>query len=563
MKKGIKRACLTGLMSLAMITTAYSAEYISAESFANANGISHQWFPIQKMLIMRKGLHSIKFRIGETTAIGNEKEIKISGAPKIQNNQIMVPADALQSFFNTNRQSGTQSATNSSGLLSKPPTAVPNSQTIQNQQQNQLAAQQQAQLAAQRQAQLAAQQQAQLAAQQQAQLAAQQQAQLAAQQQAQQMISQPAMDGEAILLALRHSVREDHTRVVLEFSGNVTYKSEFKDGNYRLVINGCKNLVPAKRTNPVGRDIEKLDINSGADRKGLILSFSLTQKDKQPIIETVADPFRMIIQLPIGTPKVPEVATQTAVLAKTATATQLLSAEKVEKPVEMEKAPEINIEVSLEPLANSSFRGRTVIIDPGHGGMDNGFVFSGRPSEKVINFEIARLMKTELEKAGLRAVLLRTADVTMNYSKRLSTANKMGGDLFIAIHTGGSKDPGKNGVACYTYGESGTFYDTTTSSKRDAVYDEWLKGTRFDLAEFLAKKLDSRLTKHLQTDSRGVSKAPLLPLKFITTPAVLVEVGMLSDKIEGKNLISEKYRLAIAQSLTNGVVDFFNGIKMD
>ena len=46
-------------------------------------------------------------------------------------------------------------------------------------------------------------------------------------------------------------------------------------------------------------------------------------------------------------------------------------------------------------------------------------------------------------------------------------------------------------------------------------------------------------------------------------PAVLVEVGMLSDKVEGKNLISDKYRQAIAKSITNAVIDFFNGIELN
>ena len=45
-------------------------------------------------------------------------------------------------------------------------------------------------------------------------------------------------------------------------------------------------------------------------------------------------------------------------------------------------------------------------------------------------------------------------------------------------------------------------------------------------------------------------------------PAVLVEIGMLSDKVEGKNLISDKYKQAVAKAITNGVIDFFNGIEL-
>lgn len=536
----LKKACLTSLMSLAVLASipAFSADYINAEGFADANGISHQWFPIQKMLIMRKGINSIKFRIGDPTATANNKVIQLSGAPKIQNNMIYVPADALQGIFS----GATTNIKNSQSNLVKPPTALPTApkatpQPVQQPAQQPVAVPVKAPVAQVQPAEAPVQQTA--------------------------PVQPPSADSSAILIALRHSLREDHTRVVLEFNNPVTYKSDFKNGVYRLTLSGCKNLIPTKRTDPKGRDIEKFDLNSGPNREGLILTCVLTQTDKAPYIETVADPFRMIICFPIGAPKPPEVATATTPIAPPQISLSNDSAPVAAKPVEQEKAPEINIEVPLEPLTNKNFLGRTIIIDAGHGGIDTGFEFEGRPSEKVINLETAKFLKAELEKAGFKAVLIRSTDVNMSYSQRLSLANKNGGDLFISIHTGGSKDITKNGVACYTFTNEGIYHDSNAQGAvYDAVFQEWLKNTRFDLAEFLAKKINTRLVKHLLTESRGVKKSPLLPLKFIMNPAVLVEIGMLSDKVEGKNLISDKYRQAIAKSITNSVIDFFNGIEM-
>ena len=71
------------------------------------------------------------------------------------------------------------------------------------------------------------------------------------------------------------------------------------------------------------------------------------------------------------------------------------------------------------------------------------------------------------------------------------------------------------------------------------------------------------MVQHLKIESRGVRELPLQPLKFIMIPAVVVEAGMLSDATEGKNLISDNYRKAVAQSITNAVVDFFNGIVIN
>ena len=538
MKNSKRNKIIYTLMGLTMsaVIPAFAAEYINAESFAEANGISHQWFPIQKMLIMRKGLNSIKYRVGETTAIANEKEVKLSGSPKLQNNLIYIPADSLQGVFpgaksvqtvqmtpvqmkpvqpknNINFESQYNNSGNTSAQIPTPPPVQPQIQPFESQNN----------------------------------------------------FNQQIQDSESILIALRHSLREDHTRVVLEFSNPVSFKSDFKNGVYRLTISGCKNLIPTKRTDPVGRDISKLDINSGANREGLILTFTLTQKEKTPTIETVADPFRMIVELPIGQP-IPEVASTTASITppiiKTDTSVEEKPAAQV-KPQEMEKPPEINIEVPLENLQNKSFLGRTIVIDPGHGGSDNGFEFPGRPAEKQINLETAKLLKEELEKAGFKAVLLRSDDRTMNYTQRVSLANKNGGDLHISIHTGGSNDDLKHGVACFVFTDKGLYYNSDIQgASYDSVFAEWLKNTRFDLAEFLAKKINNRLTKHLQIDSRGVYKSPLLPLKFIMNPAVLVEIGMLSDKVEGKNLISDKYKQAVAKAITNGVIDFFNGIEL-
>lgn len=529
--KKIKKLCISNLLLLSLISASplFATDYISAESFAEANGISHQWFPIQKMLIMRKGLNSIKFRMGESTAIANEKEIKLSGTPKIQNNKIYVPADSLKDVFAGAKSVPTVKMTPVVGnnkqvptnpkVISQPIAITPitNKITPQNQ-----------------------------------------------------VVTQPQIPQEqssnAILIALRHSLRDDHTRVVLEFSNPVTYKTEFKNGIYRLNISGCKNLIPTNRSNPVGRDISKLDINSGPNREGLILTFTLNQKEKTPNIEVVNDPYRMILGIPSIATETQNIATSSLAITPPTIKTESSddqSSINTAKPPEMEKPPEINIEVPIEVLNNKSFLGRTIVIDPGHGGSDIGFEIAGRPPEKNINLETAKLLKIELENAGFRAILLRPDDRTLNYNQRLSLANKSGSDLHISIHTGGSSDPLKHGVACYVYTDEGTYHKNQTSGPNyDNVYEEWLKNTRFDLAEFLAKKINNRLIKHLSTESRGVSRSPLQPLKFIMNPAVLVEIGMLSDNTEGKNLISDKYKEAIAKSITNAVIDFFNGIEL-
>lgn len=523
-----------GLLCLALLACnvlgALAQEgYISARSFAESQGIAHQWFPIQKILVMRKGLKSVKLRLDDQTAIVDEKEIRLPAPPRIQDGQIMVPAAAMHKLFQgvtsvmpINQPPKAQPTPRPIAVTPVPPQMVPIAQTPAP---------------------------------------------------APQPVIQPVQQNEppkvtiedsteAVLLALRHSVREDHTRVVLEFSSPITYRTDFKNGNYRLTIVGCRNLIPTKRTNPAGRDVTSMDINSGSDRKGLVISFSLPQKEKAPTIETLSSPFRMILSLPTPPNLLPP-ASATAVIASAPV--KVVAAPVVPvaapEPPKVEQVPEISIEVPAASLSDSSFAGRTIVIDPGHGGSDRGFVFAGRPEEKEINLSVARHLKTRLEEIGFKTVMTRTADSEMPHSQRVSFANRHGGDLYVSIHTGGSSDPGKAGIACYYFGPNGYFVNTAAQgANHDAVLTEWTKNTRFDLALFLARKVNERMVQHLRVESRGVKSLPLLPLKFIMNPAVVIETGMLSNATEGKNLLSDKYRMAVAQAIANAIVDFFNGI---
>ncbi|EKD82419.1 MAG: hypothetical protein ACD_39C01311G0002, partial [uncultured bacterium] len=262
-------AMVTAIFMLAGLAGNAQNGYISARSFAESQGIAYQWFPLQRILVMRKGLKTVRLTVDETRAIVDGKEISMAAPPRIEQGQLMVPATALNRFFQTGDDTAPlrvsppnievqqpsppqPQPTNSQPIAITPAPAVPPQPVAITP---------------------------------------------APAVSPQPIAITPAQQAseEAILVALRHSAREDHTRVVLEFSNDITYRTEFKDGLYRLTISGCRNLVPTQRTNPAGRDISKLEINSGPERKGLILSFYLTQKEKLPTIETVGGPFRMII----------------------------------------------------------------------------------------------------------------------------------------------------------------------------------------------------------------------------------------------------------------------------
>jgi N-acetylmuramoyl-L-alanine amidase len=346
-------------------------------------------------------------------------------------------------------------------------------------------------------------------------------------------------------------------------------------------MNGCQNLIPTKRTNPVGRDLKGVSYNSGPNRQGLVVNFDLPEGARPPTIETVGNPFRMILSFytPPGAlpasptaaiasgpttrvasaaPNLPKATTGSAALSLVTAPTQLTA-----QPAPT--VPDISIEVPLATLSRSIFQGRAIIIEPAHGGSDKGASVPGLPNEKEITLAIGQELQRTLRIMGFAAFLLRSGDTDIPNDRRLAAINKAGGDLFVSLHVGASADENQEGAACYWYDPKGTNLEVDTGGKLSPqlVFTEWAQTTRFDLARFLGQKVRDRLTSHLGAKDRGALGLPLQPLQFLIYPGIVVEVGMLSHPQEGPRLASKGYQEAAAKAIANGIVDFFNGIRLN
>ncbi|RCK77242.1 MAG: N-acetylmuramoyl-L-alanine amidase [Candidatus Ozemobacter sibiricus] len=505
--------------------------FINAREFAESQGIAYQWFPMQKMLVLTKGHRLMRLVVDQTQAVVDNQPFTLPSAPRLEDGQVMVPARSIiQVFGVTSNQ-----APPPPGPIATPPPPGPPPATI-----------------------------------------------IDPGPPAVTPGANPDPAAGAILVTARHSVREDHTRVVLEFDGNVSFTTETPGpGKFKLRINGCQNLIPTKRTNPVGRDLKGVSYNSGPNRQGLVVNFDLPEGARPPTIETVGNPFRMILSFyaPPGAltasptaaiasgpttrvasaaPNLPKAATGSAVLSLVTAPTQLTA-----QPAPT--VPEIAIDVPLATLSRSIFQGRAIIIEPAHGGSDKGASVPGLPSEKEITLAIGQELQRTLRKMGFAAFLLRSGDTDIPNDRRLAAINKAGGDLFVSLHVGASADENQEGAACYWYDPKGVNLEVDTGGKLSPqlVFTEWTQTTRFDLARFLGQKVRDRLTSHLGTKDRGALGLPLQPLQFLVYPGIVVEVGMLSHPQEGPRLASKGYQEAAAKAIANGIVDFFNGIRLN
>lgn len=184
----------------------------------------------------------------------------------------------------------------------------------------------------------------------------------------------------------------------------------------------------------------------------------------------------------------------------------------------------------------------TVVIDAGHGGGDPGCYsrYQG-VYEKDITLDIARRLKSVLERQGWRVVMTRETDRDVTYAgspdrdelqARCDVANNINADLFISIHCNASASGAGNGTSIHWY--------------KQADYD-------------LAKNLEFSLGEAIGVGNQGLHRDSFYVLRHTDMPAVLVETAYLSHPHDSARLNNPQVRQVIAERLAGGMVQFISG----
>ncbi len=207
-----------------------------------------------------------------------------------------------------------------------------------------------------------------------------------------------------------------------------------------------------------------------------------------------------------------------------------------------------------------------VVIDPGHGGSDVGTVGEGNTLEKHVNLEVAKKLKKYLERKGLDVVLTRDDDSQVDLVERAEIANRASGDLFISLHCNGWFNEGASGIETYflapaksDWGKSVEAAENQSSVQPDdvefivweLVQNKFISGSS-DLAEVIQHTASSKLG----ITNRGVRQAGFRVLVGAYMPAVLVEMGFLSNPAEERKLRRGSYQQQLAEALGEAVVEF-------
>lgn len=214
----------------------------------------------------------------------------------------------------------------------------------------------------------------------------------------------------------------------------------------------------------------------------------------------------------------------------------------------------------------------TIVIDPGHGGKDPGAIGRYNLKEKEIVLDIARHLKKELESVGIKVILTRDSDTFIPLGKRADIANKAEADFFISVHANAFRSRRAKGFETYYLSEAtddgaralaaaenaSLKYEEGSFYKPTECIDVWgleLDENRIESRE-LASSICGTVSNRLAVKNRNVKSARFYVLKHACMPAVLVEVGFISNTDDASSLKTPYYRKKLAESIGEGVLRY-------
>ena len=176
-----------------------------------------------------------------------------------------------------------------------------------------------------------------------------------------------------------------------------------------------------------------------------------------------------------------------------------------------------------------------IIIDPGHGGKDQGARVRNC-EEKIVTLRTAYLTKKHLEELGYRVILTRARDIFLPLGTRVSLANRRSPSLFVSIHYNSAASPVAKGIEVYYYGKGGQKRRTSSKGLAQSVLDEMIL--------------------RAEGVSRGIKQGNFQVIRETAMPAILVEAGFITNSDERALIGTQTYLDKLAQGIAVGIDKF-------
>ena len=170
-----------------------------------------------------------------------------------------------------------------------------------------------------------------------------------------------------------------------------------------------------------------------------------------------------------------------------------------------------------------------VVIDAGHGGTDYGAI-RGNINEKDITLEVAQKVEKLLTKKGYVVAMTRSDDTYVSLEERVEASETFNPDVFVSIHVNSSNSESPNGIETHYY-------------KDNSLH--------------LAKCIHASLLNNINAHDRGLFKSKFYVINHTTAPAVLVEMGFMSNPAERAQIITESRKSNTAKAIVEGIDEYF------
>ena len=348
------------------------------------------------------------------------------------------------------------------------------------------------------------------------------------------------------------------TKVVIELSAKSAFESHALGNPARLYIDvdgvWIEGKVAAPQSGIVGSPLRVVRGGQNTLTRSRIV-IELAKGTPTPKLYTLDSPFRIVAELP-----------------RSARASAPAPAPKLPMPAVSSAPPPSGVEVAPPGAVQPDWDKRAVrriAIDAGHGGKDPGALGADRLREATVVLAIARELRRELVARGFEVVMTRDQDVFLPLGERTDVANKRDVDLFLSVHANAAKSRKLTGVETYLLDTSYDRQTARVAARENGTSVRELSDLHMLLASLklgnneryaaqyanlVQSSLIRRLRKdYVQTVDLGVKRGPFLVLFQADMPAILVEVGFVSNPAEGARLGSNGFALAAAEGIADGV----------
>lgn len=378
---------------------------------------------------------------------------------------------------------------------------------------------------------------------------------------------------------IRHWVGESHTRVVIDLSREVPYTEGRLRNPDRVFfdLHGASlSEELARREFPIdGSHLQRIRAaNHEAGIVRVVLDLSSIQEMS---VFGLPDPYRLVVDIH-GSP--PERVAEAGSRAGAAGAREAeagagrpAAAGGTGNPSPEEAAAGVPASTdgrySLARQLGANVR--RIVVDAGHGGKDPG-TRSGSLREKDIVLDIARLVRDELLAAGFEVIMTRDTDVFVPLEKRAFIANDSGADLFLSIHANAARNHRARGLETFYLNLADSPEAEEVAARENAtarvrmsempkLIEQIMNNNRIDESRELAGAMQQAMARRVlgrekHPLNRGVKTAGFHVLLGAKMPAILVEVGFVSNRTEAKLLRTEAHRKKLARAIAEGVTGY-------